>query len=75
MRELQEREFRKLKASAEQLTQWARQNPKFAPRAENMRRKLAEERERLEHTPAPVLNPRQIDVAFAAERGSTPART
>ena len=36
-----------------------------------MRRKLAEERERLENTPAPVLNPRQIDVAFAAERGST----
>jgi ATPase subunit of ABC transporter with duplicated ATPase domains len=47
LRELQEREFRKLKASAEQLTQWARQNPKFASRAENMRRKLAAERERL----------------------------
>jgi ATP-binding cassette subfamily F protein 3 len=71
LRELQEREFRKLKASAEQLTQWARQNPKFAPRAENMRRKLAAERERLESAPSPVLNPRQIDVAFAAERGST----
>jgi ATP-binding cassette subfamily F protein 3 len=71
LRELQEREFKKLKASAEQLTQWARQNPKFASRAENMRRKLAEERERLESTPAPVLNPRQIDVAFQSERGST----
>lgn len=71
LRELQEREFRKLKASAEQLTQWARQNPKFATRAENMRRKMAEERERLENTPAPNLNPRQIDVAFTAERGST----
>ncbi len=71
LRELQEREFRKLKASAEQLTQWARQNPKFASRAENMRRKMAEERERLESTPAPVLNPRQIDVTFNAERGST----
>jgi ATP-binding cassette subfamily F protein 3 len=71
LRELQEREFRKLKASAEQLTQWARQNPKFASRAENMRRKMAEERERLESTPAPNLNPRQIDVAFTAERGST----
>ena len=47
LRELQEREFKKLKASAEQLTQWARQNPKFAPRAENQRRKLAEERARL----------------------------
>jgi ATP-binding cassette subfamily F protein 3 len=71
LRDLQEREFRKLKASAEQLTQWARQNPKFASRAENMRRKMAEERERLDSTPAPNLNPRQIDVAFTAERGST----
>ena len=71
LRGLQERELKKLKASAEALTQWARQNPKFASRAENMRRKLAEERERLEETPTPVLNRRQIDVAFEAERGST----
>jgi ATP-binding cassette subfamily F protein 3 len=71
LRELQEREFKKLKASAEQLTQWARQNPKFASRAENMRRKLAEERERLERTPTPLLNPRQIDVDFQSERGSS----
>ena len=70
-RELEEREFKKLKASAEQLTQWARQNPKFAPRAENMRRKLAEERERLERTPAPVLRQRGIAVEFGAERGGT----
>ena len=34
LRELEERQFKKLKASAEQLTQWARQNPKFATRAE-----------------------------------------
>ncbi len=71
LRELQEREFRKLKASAEQLTQWARQNPKFATRAENMRRKMAEERARLESTPAPVLNPRQIDVEFQSERAGS----
>jgi ATP-binding cassette subfamily F protein 3 len=71
LRELQEREFLKLKASAEQLTQWARQNPKFANRAENQRRKLAEERERLESTPKPILDRRRIDVGFAAERGST----
>ncbi|MCC6315000.1 MAG: ABC-F family ATP-binding cassette domain-containing protein [Thermomicrobiales bacterium] len=70
LRVQQEREFKKLKASAEQLTQWARQNPKFAPRAENQRRKLAEERERLERTSPPVLERRHIDVAFAAERGS-----
>jgi ATP-binding cassette subfamily F protein 3 len=71
LRELQEREFKKLKASAEQLTQWARQNPKFAPRAENQRRKLEEERDRLEKTPPPILRRRQIEVDFNTERGST----
>jgi len=73
LRELEERQFKKLKASAEQLTQWARQNPKFASRAENQRRKLAEERERLESTPIPVLRRRRIDVSFDASRGSTVA--
>lgn len=71
LRELQEREFKKLKASAEQLTQWARQNPKFASRAENQRRKLEEERDRLEKTPTPILRRRQIEVDFSTERGST----
>lgn len=71
LRELQVREFRKLKASAEQLTQWARQNPKFASRAENQRRKVAEERDRLERMPAPVLERRHIHVDFETERGGT----
>ena len=71
LRELQERDYRKLKESAEQLTQWARQNPKFATRAENQRRKQAEERARLDSTPVPVLNRRTIDVEFSAERGGT----
>ncbi|MDP9366166.1 MAG: ATP-binding cassette domain-containing protein, partial [Chloroflexota bacterium] len=71
LRDLQEREFKKLKASAEQLTQWARQNPKFAPRAENQRRKLAEERARLDRTPPPILERRRIELDFAAERGGT----
>jgi ATP-binding cassette subfamily F protein 3 len=71
LRELQEREFKKLKASAEQLTQWARQNPKFAPRAENQRRKLEEERDRLDKAPPPVLRRRRIEVDFDADRGST----
>jgi ATP-binding cassette subfamily F protein 3 len=71
LRDLQLREFKKLKASAEQLTQWARQNPKFAPRAENQRRKLAEERERLAQSPALVLNRRRIAVEFDADRGSS----
>ncbi|HVL25589.1 MAG TPA: ABC-F family ATP-binding cassette domain-containing protein [Thermomicrobiales bacterium] len=71
LRELQEREFKKLKASAEQLTQWARQNPKFASRAENQRRKMADERARLDAEPVPILNRRQIKVEFDTGRGST----
>ena len=71
LRDLQERELKKLKASAEQLTQWARQNPKFASRAENQRRKLASERERMAATPPPILTRRTIDVDLDAERGST----
>jgi ATP-binding cassette subfamily F protein 3 len=71
LRAVQEREFRKLKESAERLTQWARQNDKFASRAENQRRKLAEERARLESTPKPILERRTIQVGFETERGST----
>ena len=71
MRDLQEREYKRLKESSEALTQWARQNPKFASRAENMRRRVAEEREKLENTPVPVLRERQIGVDFQAERGSS----
>ena len=71
LRELQERDFKKLKASSEALTQWARQNPKFATRAENMRRRVAEERAKLDATPRPILERKRIDVDFAAERGST----
>ena len=71
LRELAEREFKKLKESAEELTQWARQNPKFATRAEAMRRKMAEERARLDAEKMPVLTRRSIKVEFATERGST----
>lgn len=71
LRAVQETEFKKLKASAEQLTQWARQNPKFAPRAENQRRKLEEERKKLEETPAPMLSRRSAGFRFNAERGAT----
>ncbi len=71
LRDLQEREYKKLKASAEQLTQWARQNPKFASRAENQRRKMAEEKERLENTAVPSLTRRKIEVEFDIERGAT----
>jgi len=69
--ELRQRELKKLKASAEQLTQWARQNPKFAARAGNRWRILEIERERLAETPVPVIDRRRIDVEFSADRGST----
>ena len=65
------REFQKLKESSEALTQWARQNPKFATRAENQRRKVALEAARLEATAPPPVERRRIGVAFDAERGST----
>jgi ATP-binding cassette subfamily F protein 3 len=71
LRDVELKALKKLKESSEQLTQWARQNPKFASRAENQRRKLAEERARLEATPPPVLRRRRIDVSFDADRGST----
>lgn len=71
LRDLREREFKKLKTSAEQLTQWARQNPKFASRAENMRRKLEEERVNLEATKLPQLDRRPASFTFSTERGAT----
>jgi ATP-binding cassette, subfamily F, member 3 len=71
LRELREREYRKLKYSAEQLTQWARQNPKFASRAENQRRKMAEERAQLDAAPKPVLDRPTVQMDFGTERGST----
>lgn len=69
--ELKQREIKKLKASAEQLTQWARQNPKFAARAGNRWRMLEQERERLDSTPIPTVDRRRIDVDFSAGRGSS----
>ncbi len=64
------REFQKLKESSEALTQWARQNPKFATRAENQRRKVQEEAARLEATAPPPVERKRIDVAFDTTRGS-----
>ena len=65
------REFQKLKESSEALTQWARQNPKFATRAENQRRKVGIEAARLEATVPPPVDRSRIDVSFDTERGST----
>ncbi|MDQ3548470.1 MAG: ATP-binding cassette domain-containing protein, partial [Chloroflexota bacterium] len=69
--ELRQRELKKLKASAEQLTQWAKQNPKFAARAGNRWRNFEIEKERLESTPTPILDRKRIEVDFNAERGSS----
>jgi len=69
--ELRQREIKKLKASAEQLTEWAKQNPKFAARAGNRRRMLEIEQNKLDRTPTPILDRRKMDVDFAAERGSS----
>ncbi len=69
--EMRQRELKKLKASAEQLTQWAKQNPKFAARAGNRWRNFEIEKERLENTPTPILDRKRIEVDFNAERGSS----
>ena len=69
--EMRQRELKKLKASAEQLTQWAKQNPKFAARAGNRWRNFEIEKERLESTPTPILDRKLIEVEFNAERGSS----
>jgi ATP-binding cassette subfamily F protein 3 len=70
LRELREREYKQLKRTAEQLTEWARQNPKFARRAGNKRRLLEIEREELENKPKPVVERRRVDIDFDASRGS-----
>lgn len=71
LRELAEREYLKLKASAEELTQWARQNPKFASRAEQQRNRMAEERARLDAQPWPKMQRKSANITFETERGST----
>lgn len=71
LRELAEREYLKLKVAAEDLTQWARQNPKFASRAEQARNRMSSERARLDAQPWPQLQRRAINISFATERGST----
>lgn len=71
LRELAEREYLKLKASAEELTQWARQNPKFATRAEQQRNRMAEERARLDSQHWPSMQRKEANISFQTERGST----
>ena len=70
LRALREREVRQIKASAEALTQWARQNPKFARRAGNRWRLLELRRAELAAKPKPILDRRRIGVEFQGGRGS-----
>jgi ATP-binding cassette, subfamily F, member 3 len=70
LRDLREREYKQLKRSAEQLTEWARQNPKFAKRAGNRKRLLEKERTELDSKPKPILERKRIDVDFQTSRGS-----
>lgn len=70
LRELREREYKQLKRSAEQLTEWARMNPKFAKRAGNRKRLLEIERTELDSKPKPSLERKRIDVDFQTSRGS-----
>lgn len=70
LRDLREREYKQLKRSAEQLTEWARQNPKFAKRAGNRKRLLEKERTELDSKPRPILDRKRIDVDFQSSRGS-----
>lgn len=70
LRDLREREFKQLKRTAEQLTEWARQNPKFAKRAGNKRRLLEIERDELESKPRPKVDRKRVDIDFETTRGS-----
>ncbi len=66
-----QREVKQLKRSAEQLTEWAKMNPKFAGRAQNRRRMLQAEQEDLAATPAPILSRNRIKVSLETRRGGT----
>ena len=70
IRALREREMKQIKRSAERLTEWARQNPKFAKRAGNRWRILEIKRKELESKPRPILDRRTVDIEFNARRGS-----
>ena len=70
LRALREREMKQIKRSAERLTEWAKQNPKFAKRAGNRWRILEIKRQELASKPRPILERRTVDIEFNARRGS-----
>jgi ATP-binding cassette subfamily F protein 3 len=68
--ELRQRELKQLKRSAERLTVWAKQNDKFARRAQNRWRMLAVQQAALDATPVPVVNRKRIRVDLESRRGA-----
>ncbi len=63
---LQRDEIKRLEVILRNLKSWARQNPKFAPRAESMEKRV--ERARREASERPVLLRNDIKVNFDADR-------
>ena len=63
---LQRDEIKRLEVILRNLTSWAKQNPKFAPRARSMEKRV--ERARREAAERPVLQRDHIKVTFDSER-------
>ena len=68
--ELQKRELKALKRSAERLTQWAKLNDKFAKRAQQHRRRVEKRRQELHNTALPILDRRTMQLDFGSEARS-----
>ena len=66
--EVQRDELRRQEEAMYRLVQWARQNPKFAGRAENMKKQVARKRE--EMIDRPILVRRRIKLDFGQHDGS-----
>jgi ATP-binding cassette subfamily F protein 3 len=63
---IEQEEIKRLEATLRDLKQWARMNPKFAPRADNMEKRVA--RARRDAAMKPTLTRKVLDVRFEAER-------
>lgn len=66
MYQMQKDEIKRLEVILRNLKQWARQNPKFAPRAESMEKRI--ERARREASERPVMLRDRIKLNFDSER-------
>jgi ATP-binding cassette subfamily F protein 3 len=65
---IQQDELRRQEEAMHRLVQWAKQNPKFAGRAENMKKQVARKRE--EMMDRPILVRRRIKLDFGQHEGS-----